>query len=153
MKKIFIYLCFFSLFGCAGYEPLFSSKNLSFYIDSVENMDNNKTIKKISRNLESNKLKVNGKSGYVLKITSNESNNITSKDTSGNPLTYNMVLNIEVKVFNSSTGPLLDTFKFKKNFKYNNQLNKFNLSLYKNDILQNMIDNISRGIVIKLQSL
>ena len=64
-----------------------------------------------------------------------------------------MVLNIEVKVFNSSTGPLLDTFKFKKNFKYNNQLNKFNLSLYKKDILQNMIDNISRGIVIKLQSL
>jgi|TARA_B110000881_G_scaffold180043_1_gene165868 outer membrane lipopolysaccharide assembly protein LptE/RlpB len=153
MKKIFIYLCFFSLFGCAGYEPLFSSKNLSFYVKSVENIDNNKIVKKISRNLGSNKLKISGKKSYTLKITSNESNNITSKDTRGNPLTYNMVLNIEVKAFNGSSGLLINTFKLNKNFNYNNQLNKFNLSMYKKNILENMIDKISKDIVIKLQSL
>ena len=153
MKKIFIYLCFFSLFGCAGYEPLFSSKNLSFYIDSIENFDNNKITKKISSNLNVNKSKVNGKRGFVLKIASDEINKITSKDAKGNPLTFEIILNIEVKVFNSSSGLLLSTFKLNKNFNYNNQINKFNLSLYKKGILENMISKISKDIVIKLQSL
>jgi len=153
MKKIFIYLCFFSLFGCAGYEPLFSSKNLSFYIDSIENLNENSTTKKISRNLSSNKLKVDGKKGFVLKITSDEINNITSKDSKGNSLTFEIVLNIEVKVFNSSSGLLLNTFKLNKSFNYNNQVNKFNLSLYKKGILENMINNVSKDIIIKLQSL
>ena len=126
---------------------------MSFYVKSVENIDNNKIVKKISRNLGSNKLKISGKKSYILKITSNESNNITSKDTKGNPLTYNMVLNIEVKAFNGSSGLLINTFKLNKNFNYNNQLNKFNLSVYKKNILENMIDKISKDIVIKLQSL
>ena len=88
-----------------------------------------------------------------MKIASDEINKITSKDAKGNPLTFEIILNIEVKVFNSSSGLLLSTFKLNKNFNYNNQINKFNLSLYKKGILENMISKISKDIVIKLQSL
>ena len=153
MKKILFYLCFFSMFGCAGYEPLFSTKNLSFYISDIENINGDNVTKDISRNLNNRKLKTDDKTNYKLKISSNRNNNITSRDTKGVALTYEMVVNVEVKVFNNNSEFPLNTLNFNKNFNYNNQLNKFNLSEYKKGILKNIINKISQEIIIKLQSL
>ncbi len=153
MKKILFYLCFFSMFGCAGYEPLFSTKNLSFYISDIENINGDNVTKDISRNLNNRKLKTDDKKNYKLKISSNRNNNITSRDTKGVALTYEMVVNVEVKVFNNNSEFPLNTLNFNKNFNYNNQLNKFNLSEYKKGILKNIINKISQEIIIKLQSL
>jgi len=96
MKKIFFYLCFFSIFGCAGYEPLFSTKNLSFYIEDIKNVNDDNITKKISKNIENNKLKGDNKIVYLLEIESGIINNISSKNSKGNPLTYNMILDVEV---------------------------------------------------------
>jgi len=153
MKKILFYLCFFSMFGCAGYEPLFSTKNLSFYVSDIENINGDNITKDISRNLNNNKLKKNDKKNYKLKISSSRNNNITSRDTKGIALTYEMIVNVEVEVFNNNSDFPLDTLNFNKNFNYNNQVNKFNLSEYKKGILKNIINKISQEIVIKLQSL
>ena len=153
MKKILFYLCFFSMFGCAGYEPLFSTKNLSFYVSDIENINGDNITKDISRNLNNNKLKKNEKKNYKLKISSSRNNNITSRDTKGIALTYEMIVNVEVEVFNNNSDFPLDTLNFNKNFNYNNQVNKFNLSEYKKGILKNIINKISQEIVIKLQSL
>ena len=153
MKKIFIYLCLFSVFGCAGYEPLFSTKNLSFYIEDIKNVNNDIITKKISRNLNSNKLKKDNKIIYLLEIESNINNNISSKDSKGNPLTYNMILNVKVKVFNRNTELLINTLRFNKDFSYNNQTNKFNLNEYKKTILESITNKISQEILISLQSL
>ena len=153
MKKIFIYLCLFSVFGCAGYEPLFSTKNLSFYIEDIKNVNNDIITKKISRNLNSNKLKKDNKIIYLLEIESNINNNISSKDSKGNPLTYNMILNVKVKVFNRNTELLINTLRFNKNFSYNNQTNKFNLNEYKKTIIESITNKISQEILINLQSL
>ena len=70
MRKIIIYLCFFILSGCVGYNPLFSTKKLSFYIEAVENVSDNKITRKISKNLSNNNLKIEDKKNYILKITS-----------------------------------------------------------------------------------
>ena len=153
MKKIFIYLCLFSVFGCAGYEPLFSTKNLSFYIEDIKNVNNDIITKKISRNLNSNKLKNDNKTIYLLEIESNINNSISSKDSKGNPLTYNMILNVKVKVFNRNTELLINTLRFNKNFSYNNQTNKFNLNEYKKTIIESITNKISQEILINLQSL
>ena len=153
MKKIFIYLCLFSVFGCAGYEPLFSTKNLSFYIEDIKNVNNDIITKKISRNLNSNKLKNDNKIIYLLEIESNINNNISSKDSKGNPLTYNMILNVKVKVYNRNTELLINTLRFNKDFSYNNQTNKFNLNEYKKTILESITNKISQEILISLQSL
>ena len=153
MKKIFFYLCIFSIFGCAGYEPLFSTKNLSFYIEDIKNVNNDIITKKISRNLNSNKLKNDNKTIYLLEIESNINNSISSKDSKGNPLTYNMILNVKVKVFNRNTELLINTLRFNKNFSYNNQTNKFNLNEYKKTIIESITNKISQEILINLQSL
>ena len=153
MKKIFFYLCFFSIFGCAGYEPLFSTKDLPFYIEEIKNVNRDIVTKKISKNINNNQLKNNNKIIYLLEIESTINSNISSKDSKGNPLSYNMVLNVKVKVINKNDELLINTSRFKKSFDYNNQTNKYDLNAYKKTIVENMANKISQEILISLQSL
>jgi len=153
MKKILFYLCFFSIFGCAGYEPLFSTKDLPFYIEEIKNVNEDIVTKKISKNINNNQLKNNNKIIYLLEIESTIDNNISSKDSRGNPLSYNMVLKVKVKVINKNDELLINTSRFKKSFDYNNQTNKYDLNAYKKTIVENMANKISQEILINLQSL
>ena len=153
MKKIFLFLCFFSLFNCVGYEPLFSTKKLSYYIESIENVNNDSITKKISKNLDNNKIKKNNKKGYMLEISSIKNNVVTSRNSKGQVSTYEMTVGVNVKVFDNNTNLLIDKLRFNKKFSYNNQVNKFNLNQYKKDIMKGMINKISEDITIKLQLL
>tara|TARA_B100000795_G_scaffold228350_1_gene185037 strand:- start:5 stop:466 length:462 start_codon:yes stop_codon:yes gene_type:complete len=153
MKKIIFCLFIFTLFGCVGYEPLFSTKNLSYYIVDIENVNSDNVTKKISKNLDSNKFKIDNKKGYLLKISSNKSSTIVSRDTKGQVTSYEMIVNVEVKVFSNNSLVPSNILQFNKNFAYKNQANKSNLNQYKINILNNMINIISQDIVIKLQSL
>ena len=153
MKKIFFYLCIFSIFGCAGYEPLFSTKNLSFYIEDIKNINNDVITKKISKNINNNKLKGENKIVYLLEIESDIINNIASKDSKGNALTYDIILDVKVKVFKRNTELPINILKFDKSINYNNQANKFNLNEYKKTIIENITNKISQEILISLQSL
>ena len=153
MKKIIFCLFIFTLFGCVGYEPLFSTKNLSYYIVDIENVNSDNVTKKISKNLDSNKFKIDNKKGYLLKISSNKSSTIVSSDTKGHVTSYEMIVNVEVKVFSNNSLVPSNILQFNKNFAYKNQANKSNLNQYKINILNNMINIISQDIVIKLQSL
>ena len=153
MKKIFLFLCFFSLFNCVGYEPLFSTKKLSYYIVSIENVNNDSITKKISKNLDNNKIKDINKKGYLLEISSIKNNVVTSRNSKGQVSTYEMTLGVNVKVFDNNTNLLIDKLRFNKKFSYNNQVNKFNLNQYKKNIMKGMINKISEDITIKLQLL
>ena len=153
MKKIFLFLCFFSLFNCAGYEPLFSTKKLSYYIESIENVNNDSITKKISKNLDNNKIKDINKKGYLLEISSIKNNVVTSRNSKGQVSTYEMTLDVNVKVFDNITNLLIGKLRLNKKFSYNNQVNKFDLNQYKKNIMKGMINKISEDITIKLQLL
>ena len=153
MKKIFLFLCFFSLFNCAGYEPLFSTKKLSYYIESIENVNNDSITKKVSKNLDNNKIKKNNKKGYMLEISSIKNNVVTSRNSKGQVSTYEMTVGVNVKVFDNNTNLLIDKLRFNKKFSYNNQANKFDLNQYKKDTLRGLINKVSEDIAIKLQLL
>jgi len=58
--------------GCAGYEPMFSTKKLSFYIDAIDNVNESKITRKISKNLNNNKKEIEDKKKYILKILSDK---------------------------------------------------------------------------------
>jgi len=154
MKKIILYFCFLAIYGCAGYEPLFSTKELSYYVIDIENVSKNNLTEKISKRLKNYTSKGNGnKKGYKLEISSNMSNIISSKDGKGNVSSYKMIVNVNVKVFNQNSNLLISTLNFNKDFVYNNQENKSNLDKYKKDIQENIINKISQDIIIKLQSI
>ena len=154
MKKIILYFCFLAIYGCAGYEPLFSTKELSYYVIDIKNINKNNLTEKISKRLKNYTSKGNGnKKGYKLEISSNMSNIISSKDGKGNVSSYKMIVNVNVKVFNQDSDLLISTLNFNKDFVYNNQENKSNLDKYKKDIQENIINKISQDIIIKLQSI
>tara|TARA_Y100000816_G_C26031468_1_gene539969 strand:- start:123 stop:587 length:465 start_codon:yes stop_codon:yes gene_type:complete len=154
MKKIILYFCFLAIYGCAGYEPLFSTKELSYYVIDIKNVNKNNLTEKISKRLKNYTSKGNGnKKGYKLEISSNMSNIISSKDGKGNVSSYKMIVNVNVKVFNQDSDLLISTLNFNKDFVYNNQENKSNLDKYKKDIQENIINKISQDIIIKLQSI
>ena len=154
MKKIILYFCFLAIYGCAGYEPLFSTKELSYYVIDIKNVNKNNLTEKISKRLKNYTSKGNGnKKGYKLEISSNMSNIISSKDGKGNVSSYKMIVNVNVKVFNQNSNLLISTLNFNKDFVYNNQENKSNLDKYKKDIQENIINKISQDIIIKLQSI
>ena len=154
MKKIILYFCFLAIYGCAGYEPLFSTKELSYYVIHIKNVNKNNLTEKISKRLKNYTSKGNGnKKGYKLEISSNMSNIISSKDGKGNESSYKMIVNYNVKVFNQDSNLLISTLNFNKDFVYNNQENKSNLDKYKKDIQENIINKISQDIIIKLQSI
>ena len=154
MKKIILYFCFLAIYGCAGYEPLFSTKNISYYLIDIENISKNDLTEKISKRLKNYTSKGNNnKKGYKLEISSNMSNIISSKDGKGNVSSYKMIVNVNVKVFNQDSDLLISTLNFNKDFVYNNQENKSNLDKYKKDIQENIINKISQDIIIKLQSI
>tara|TARA_B100000787_G_C16187671_1_gene295617 strand:- start:487 stop:912 length:426 start_codon:yes stop_codon:yes gene_type:complete len=139
--------------GCAGYEPMFSTKKLSFYIDAIDNVNESKITRKISKNLNNNKKEIEDKKKYILKILSDKKNNITSRDSKGVASTYEMVINVKVEVFYNDINTPIATFVINKNSNYRNQINKFSLSQYKNTIEENIIKEIAQEITIKLQSL
>ena len=117
MKKIFLFLCFFSLFNCVGYEPLFSTKKLSYYIESIENVNNDSITKKISKNLDNNKIKKINKKGYMLEISSIKNNVVTSRNSKGQVSTYEMTLDVNVKVFDNITNLLIGKLRLNKKFR------------------------------------
>ncbi len=154
MKKIILYFCFLAIYGCAGYEPLFSTKELSYYVIDIENVSKNNLTEKISKRLKNYTSKDDSnKKGYKLEISSNMNNIISSKDSKGNVSSYKMIISVNVKVFNQDSDLLISTLNFNKDFVYNNQENKSNLDKYKKDIQENIINKISQDIIIKLQSI
>ena len=98
MKKFLSCLCLMFIANCSGYEPIFSTKDLRFYINEIENIDNGKITKQIVRNIRSYKLD-NNKNKYSLKISSENKNVVTSKDSKGNALTYRVTIVVKIDVF------------------------------------------------------
>jgi len=145
MKKLLSSLCFLFIFSCSGYEPIFSTKDMNFYIDGIENIDNEETTKNIIRNIRSYKLN-DSKKNYFLKINSTKKNKITSRDSKGDPLTYRITIEVNVDVLKDDQILLLNTIKIKKEFIYNYQKNQFVLGQYKKDIIQSEYDDIKLDV-------
>ena len=64
-----------------------------------------------------------------------------------------MIIDVKVEVFYNDKITPIATLIINKKSNYNTQINKFNLSQYKNIIEENIIGEIAQEITIKLHSL
>ena len=149
MKKNFLILIFFFITQCVGYEPIYSSKEQNFYIDTISTEINDK----ISRNIEK-KLKPytrkNEKQKITLKINSNKIEKILSKDNKGDPVILEIEISTNVVIsFNNIT----KTLKLLERFSFNNQSNKFEFEQYKKNIEKNLTDKIFDKLIFKLRNI
>jgi len=146
-KKIIIIFALIFLAGC-GYKPIFSSKEKSFAINNIDFLQKKQINSKIKNKLKIYKNTGDKQKQYNLKINLEQSKNIISKDSKGNPNLLSMKIKIELDVIknNKSLGKKI----FSESFNYKNSKNKFSLKQYEENIENNIINKIIQKIIIHL---
>ena len=145
MKKIFIVIILLILNNCAGYKPIFSSKDVNFYIGEIIIKEDNKLIRNIVKNLKPYTIQ-NDKQRITLELSLNIKEEITLKDTKGNAVSEEMEIVLEVKT--SLENNDLINFNFSEKFTFNNQSNKFELNQYKKRIQLTLVEKIHRDFIM-----
>lgn len=148
MKKFLFISLIFILSNCGGYEPVFSGKEINFYIEEIENIKNDKISKQIIRRLKPYTIKTD-KTNIKLKIESSVEDRIVSKDAKGNPVVFELIIKVKIKIYSNMKQKNLD---YVESFSFNNQSNKFELSQYKKNIEKNLINTIFEKFILNLKS-
>ena len=73
-------------------------------------------------------------------------NNVTSKNSAGNPLTYQMTLNTRLVIQNEKE--VIKEQSFSSNFTYSNKDNKFDLQELREEIEKNLTKIVADKILI-----
>ena len=154
IRIISIIFSFLLLLNC-GYEPIYSKKkiekNYNFSIEEITFLNQNTINQLIKKNLV-NYLNHEEKLKKIsLKINTNINKTITLRNKQGNIEMFSMEIVVDIKVHENET--LINYKKFKENFKYKNQSDKFSLEKYEKVIENNLITKISNNIIIYLFSI
>ena len=150
IKKIFFLAIIFAITNC-GYQPIHLSKNApNFTINEItEGGDKTINRKILSKTNLKNKNKTEAR--YNLTIKSLKKNEVTSKDTNGNALTYKVSILVDILLSNPEDSTIIFKQKsFNSSFNYNDRGSKFSLSQYVKTIESDLIDKISKDIRIFL---
>ena len=144
IKKFPSYILIFLLFFGCGYQPMYSNQEqpkikIKEILLNGENKINQKII--AFSNLKKNSSE---DTALVLSLETKKTNDITSKDNSGNPLTYQMNLSTSLSL--TSNDKLLETKNFMSSFSYSNKDNKFDLREYQENLEKDLIRSISEKI-------
>tara|TARA_Y100001936_G_C15900943_1_gene573233 strand:- start:48 stop:506 length:459 start_codon:yes stop_codon:yes gene_type:complete len=151
IKKKFIktLILLFFIYGC-GYNPIFSNKNSNFSIYELSISGNNKLNKIINGKLNNYK-DTDSSIKFSLMIETSLKKQVTSRDSKGNPNTYNIVLSssVLIKDYEGNSRKKL----FSKSTNYRNNNNKSELKKYENEISKNLAEKIGDEIILYLQSI
>ena len=150
MKKIFIIIVLLILNNCAGYEPIFSSKDVNFYIGEITIKEDNKLIRNIVKNLKPYTIQ-NDKRRINLELNLDIKEAITLKDAKGNTVSEEMEVVLEVKTFLENNDQI--KFNFSEKFNFNNQSNKFELNQYKKRIQITLVEKIHQDLIMRLRAI
>ena len=139
--------------GCAGYEPIFGSKNLQFKITNYSIKGNkilgNKIYSKLYNLSKSQKDDQNVRNIDLL-INVSKDKNATAKDSAGKILEYKITLNTEVKVTDFITGDKILIQTFYSSLTYKIQNNYSDTIKLENKSIENLINKTYQELLIKL---
>ena len=155
MKSIIIRSLFllFLLNGCAGYEPIFSSKNLQFKISNYtlqgDKILGNKIYSKLYNLSKFNKSEEN-QNIFNLFINASKDKMGTSKDSAGKILEYKITLNVDIHFTDITLNEKIinETYEYSSSYKiqsqYSDTLNA------ENTTIENLLEKIHQELLIKL---
>ena len=150
MKKIYLLVLVLFLTNCSGYKPIFSTKDVNFFIDKIIITDNDKISYKIKNRLKpyssenTNKIKIN------LNINSSKEIKIIAKDNKGDALMFNLIINSSIEILSNDI--IEKKYKFVEKFTFKNQANKFELEQYKRSLEDELIDKIFEKLILNLRT-
>lgn len=150
MKKLLIFAIIILLNNCSGYNPIFSSKEINFYIEEIKISNDNKLIRNLVKNLKPYTIN-NNKKKIFLELNLEIKEKVTLRDEKGDMSQEEMKIILDVKSLlpNNST----KNFQFVETFVFNNQSNQFELNQYKKSIQTTLIDKIYQDLILKLRTL
>ena len=149
MKKILLITLILVLNNCSGYQPIFSNKQFNYYISEITNINNDNISNQLIRGLAPYNID-NGKQKIALELKSEINENVVSRDAKGDPLVYEIKIDVEMNIINNEKDKKL---RFRENFSFNNQSNKFELSQYKKNLIENLTERIFEKILLSLQTI
>tara|TARA_A100000164_G_scaffold693_1_gene584 strand:+ start:561 stop:1013 length:453 start_codon:yes stop_codon:yes gene_type:complete len=150
MKKTIIFFILILLSNCSGYSPIFSSKQINFYIEEITVTEDNKLIRKIVKNLKPYTVRNDKKKiKLILDLKLNET--VILRDEKGDVASQEIKMTLDAKSILPNEEK--KKFQFEEKFVINNQSNKFELNQYKNSIRSTMIDKIYEDLILKLRTL
>ena len=131
-----------------GFQPIYNSKNNNFQIIENKNKDENKN----SFSIENMVMSLSNKDALrklKLEIDYKESIITTLKDSKGDPSKkkLSVIVNLEIK---NEKDNVMTNKNFSEEFSYDVQSDKFNLSQYENNIINNLNNKISNDIIFLL---
>lgn len=148
-KFAILYIIFFFLSSC-GFNPIFSSKNMVVSIGRIE-AENTQLNSEISKALRQISLQNQLEKKIDIRISSEKNILIKSKDKSGDPKIFELVINLEIEILN----PSYNNFKkeFIKRISYKNDDDKFKLSEYRKELESTFVKELVMDIINFLSSL
>ena len=150
MKKIFLILITLFLYSC-GFTPIYSSKDSNYRIISFNKNVNNNLTNYIQNSISvlSNK---ESKKNFSINLNFNESISVILKDSKGDPKKNRLTIDIDLIVMDN-VGNLITSKEFSENFEYNISDNKFDTKEYEKNIKLNLVEDITRQILVFLANL
>ena len=152
IKKIF-FISFIVIFisGCS-YTPIYSKKDENFKLGKIETLGNTKLNNTIIRNIKNFTNKnSNTNKIFNLEIETNLKKDIKSKDTKGNPKTFQIKIVTNLIINKDEKNSLKKIFSYSSI--YNTLNSEFELSKYEKTIEKTLISKISQKIIVYLQTL
>ncbi len=152
IKKIF-FISFIIIFisGC-GYTPIYSKKDQNFKLGKIETSGNTKLNKIIIRNIKSfTKKNTNSSKIFNLKMETKLNKNVKSKDTKGNPKTFEIKIVTKLIINKDKTNSLQKSFSYSNT--YNTLDSEFELKIYEKTVEKYLLSKISEKIIVYFQTL
>ena len=150
IKIKFIYPFFLLLFflnGC-GFKPTLIGSDYDFKIKIGTNTGN----KQINTKIENKIRAVDGiKRTFIINFSSKETKNVLSKDSKGDPLIFELV--IDVKYIVEKNGTTIIENNLARKATYNNIVEKFELESYEKTIIDNLSSNIADRIIFAISEM
>ena len=137
--SLFILLLFLN--GC-GFKPILIGTDYDFSIKVEKSSGNEDINSKIENKLKS----LNGiKKSFTVNLNSNETKNVLSKDSKGDPTILEIVINLSYVITENSK--VLTSRTLTQRSTYNNIPDKFELSKSEEILKENLVENLVSDII------
>ena len=143
MKKIIILLVV-SLIGACGFKPMNNVTNSNFQLIEMEITGDKIVNRYLKQNLNRFSENINANKFYKVKAHSEKERKTTSKNTAGEPNSYQLQLLINLTIFENDN--MLIEESFKRTTNYNNLNSKFELKQLENILTKDLTKQINLEI-------
>ena len=148
MKSLILIIIFSVILSNCGFKPIYKSKKSNFQIIEIKNKNENKN----SFSVENMVMSLSNKNALrkvKLEIDYKQSFTTILKDSKGDPSKKKLSIYDNLIVKNEKNN-ILTSKNFDEEFSYDVQSDKFNMSQYENNIINNLNNKISNDIIFIL---